>query len=453
MKSEQLSIFPEEFVDIESNGNGNVVDSNEYFRTKLERKYADRLYENLKIGSLVSYQGNKNLPLLRLYRYKEAFSYQFVRDFFNEFNISKKDYVFDPFCGMGTTLFTSCINGISSIGTDKLPTGVFIAQTLPQLLTLEPGSILKAYEEAKRRLPDAQEAEIAEDVRIMKIAFSPENLSALRKWKTVISESPQPFKDVLGLLYLSVIEHCSYTSKDGQFLRYLPQKEIFTPVELLDKKVVEAEQDLLSLQKLGWNKFPSYPDVFQGDTRDLSDIPFKREPTFILTSPPYANRYDYTRSYSLELCFNFVNNFDELKKLRFGILRSHIESKEEEGDSSPHEALTEILENLYRKHQIQKLNNDRIPIMLLAYFVDMHKVIKEWYRICARDSVVAMVVDNVRFEGEHVPVDLILSDLAEREGFDVEKIIVARYKGNSSQQMGKYGRFPVRESITVWRKK
>jgi hypothetical protein len=134
-------------------------------------------------------------------------------------------------------------------------------------------------------------------------------------------------------------------------------------------------------------------------------------------------------------------------------LRSHIEVKQEVGDLSPHEALTEVLECLALKNQIKKLNNDRIPIMLVAYFVDMHKVIQEWYRVCAKGAVVVMVVDNVRFEGEHIPVDLILCDLAEREGFEVEKIMVARYKGNSSQQMGKYGRFPVRESITIWRKK
>jgi len=63
-----------------------------------------------------------------------------------------------------------------------------------------------------------------------------------------------------------------------------------------------------------------------------------------------------------------------------------------------------------------------------------------------------MVVDNVRFEGELSPVDLVLSEMAEEAGFQVEQITVARYKGNSSQQMGKYGRVPVRESIVLWRK-
>ncbi len=100
----------------------------------------------------------------------------------------------------------------------------------------------------------------------------------------------------------------------------------------------------------------------------------------------------------------------------------------------------------------KKLNNPRIPDMLTGYFVDMQKVIREWARVLASGARVAMVVDNVRFEGELLPVDLVLSDMAEEAEFRVEEIIVARYKGNSSQQMGKFGRVPVRESIVVWRK-
>ena len=88
--------------------------------------------------------------------------------------------------------------------------------------------------------------------------------------------------------------------------------------------------------------------------------------------------------------------------------------------------------------------------MITAYFVDMLRVIKEWYKVLAPGAKVAMVVDNVRFEGEMIPVDLILSEMAEEIGFEVKEIIVARYKGNSSQQMKKYGKVPVRESIVIW---
>jgi len=90
--------------------------------------------------------------------------------------------------------------------------------------------------------------------------------------------------------------------------------------------------------------------------------------------------------------------------------------------------------------------------MITTYFIDMQKVIKEWFRVLAPGAHVAMVVDNVRFEGELIPVDLILSKMAEEAGFTVKKVIVARYKGNSSQQMKKYGKVSVRESIVVWEK-
>jgi len=175
-------------------------------------------------------------------------------------------------------------------------------------------------------------------------------------------------------------------------------------------------------------------------------VEFNRKPTIIITSPPYINRYDYSRIYALELCFHFVRNFDELKKVRFGILRSHIESKISKEEVPNHPAIDEVINQLSRK----KLNNPRIPYMIIAYFLDMGRAIGEWYRILAPNSKVAMVVDNVRFEGELIPVDLILSDIAEAIGFQIKEIIVARYKGNSSQQMKKYGRVPVRESIVIW---
>jgi site-specific DNA-methyltransferase (cytosine-N4-specific) len=61
-----------------------------------------------------------------------------------------------------------------------------------------------------------------------------------------------------------------------------------------------------------------------------------------------------------------------------------------------------------------------------------------------------LVVNNVRFAGEVIPVDLILSDFAEQNGYETKEIIISKYKGNSSQQMKKYGRVPVRDSILIW---
>ncbi len=105
-----------------------------------------------------------------------------------------------------------------------------------------------------------------------------------------------------------------------------------------------------------------------------------------------------------------------------------------------------------RYRWIWELNNDRIPIMIKGYFEDMNLVLKQLSTYLKPGGMVALVVANARFEGEMVPTDLILSELAEMNGLKTEKIWVTRYKGNSSQQMARFGKIPVRETIVFWRK-
>jgi len=418
-------------------------------RHEIEEKFKGIIHEELKLGSLVSYVGNKSIPFLRIYRYKEAFAFNFVKDFLRRFEANSDDYVFDPFSGLGTTLFTSMLSGIPSVGVDKLPIAYFVSKTLPLLLQLKENELKEKWSSLIPMIQRSVPADIPSDVAIMKVAFDEETLLTLRKLKSTIEDLSAPYHDIFLLLFFSILEECSYTSKDGQFLRLERNKKTSDPIKAMNRKVAQVEEDIHRMKFL----FPDLcinegiiPDIYLGDARDLSDIKFKKKPTILITSPPYANRYDYTRTYSLELCFHFVKNFDELKAIRFGILRSHIESKILKGETPPHPIIKETVELLSKK----KLNNPKIPSMLTTYFIDMQRVIQEWFKILAPNAKVAMVVDNVRFEGELIPVDLVLSEMAEEVGFRVREIIVARYKGNSSQQMRKYGKVPVRESIVIW---
>lgn len=441
----QLSLFPE----IENN---KIYNSILYGtkREKIEQKFLPIMTEELRLGKLVSYVGNKNLPILRLYRYKEAFAFDFVKEFINRFKLTNDHFLFEPFAGMGTSLFTAMQFNIPSLGIDRLPISKFIAETLPLFLTVKSQKITDIFNEIKSQVNQVKPSDIAFDIKIMQKAFPDGILLELRQWKTIIYQLSYPYKNIFLLLLFSILEDCSYTAKDGQFLRMQLDKEIINPTILLEKKVSEAEQDIKLINSWLKNKPLSFPILQLGDARNLSNINFPETPTAIITSPPYPNRYDYTRTYCLELCFNFVDNFEELKKLRFGVLRSHIESKISDFEKPNHPVLKEVIDIL--NNDVKNLNNSRIPAMLTTYFIDMEKVIKEWSKILAPHGKIAMVVDNVRFAGEIVPVDLILSEIAEKYGFIVEQVIVTRYKGNSSQQMGKYGRIPVRESVLIWKK-
>ncbi len=420
-------------------------------RQALEERYGPLLVEDLHLGRHVSYAGNKRVPFLRLYRYKEAFSLSLVNHILDRFEARDSDLIFDPFAGMGTTLFASMLRGLPSVGIDRLPIAAFSARTLPLFFNIDHGRLLDTYEGLLPTIDDRAEAPIADDVRLLRLAFDGQVLSRLRRWKSAIDALPSPLHDIFLLLFFSILEMVSYISNDGQFPRLKPHKRLLHPDEALALKVHEAEADMATWPLFfpGASRPGLHPLVVDGDARSFNPLPNGMKPTIVVTSPPYANRYDYTRSYCLELCFHFVRNFSELRDLRLSILRSHIESKTHDGDAPVHPAIDEVVSILSRR----RLNNPRILSMLVAYFVDMDRVIQQWSGMLAESARVAVVVDNVRFEGEIIPVDLILSEIAQARGFTVDEVRVARYKGNSSQQMGRFGREVVRESILFWSKR
>jgi len=51
------------------------------------------------------------------------------------------------------------------------------------------------------------------------------------------------------------------------------------------------------------------------------------------------------------------------------------------------------------------------------------------------------------------PVDEILINVGTQLGYSFDKAWVARLRGNSAQQMGRFGREPSRESIVFLRKR
>lgn len=91
--------------------------------------------------------------------------------------------------------------------------------------------------------------------------------------------------------------------------------------------------------------------------------------------------------------------------------------------------------------------------MIHNYFYEMCFVIYESARILKPGGIIAMINDNVRYAGEEIPVDLILSDIAHSFGLTTRHIwTLGRGKGNSSQQMGNHGRSELRKCVYIWEK-
>ncbi|MCC6580855.1 MAG: hypothetical protein IT440_10470 [Phycisphaeraceae bacterium] len=187
----------------------------------------------------------------------------------------------------------------------------------------------------------------------------------------------------------------------------------------------------------------------------------------LITSPPYCKRYDYTRPYAVELAMLNVGE-EGIRRLRQAMLSCTVENKDKhdlagkfgeetfEAAMRAYQAqsvLARVLEYLDACKADGTINNPGIVRMVRNYFFELALLIFASARVLKNGAPFIMVNDNVRYEGAHVPVDLILSDFAEQAGFEIEAIwVLPKGKGNSSQQMSRHGRQEIRKCVYVWRK-
>jgi hypothetical protein len=80
----------------------------------------------------------------------------------------------------------------------------------------------------------------------------------------------------------------------------------------------------------------------------------------------------------------------------------------------------------------------------------MNKVLKEMYRVCRDKSKLSIVIGGGCFPNSVVESDKITAELAEKIGFDVEDVFIARNSWCTKKRTIKVGR--VRESVIILNK-
>ncbi len=178
------------------------------------------------------------------------------------------------------------------------------------------------------------------------------------------------------------------------------------------------------------------PKIILGSSLKMKDIEDKTIKGVIF-SPPYANCFDYTEIYKIELWFgDFVKKYEDLKKLRGVAVRSHLNGyKAYEGVDV--QRTLPYLENILTELSQQKLWDSRIPEMIRAYFQDMFGSLEEIFRVLKKNGFCSIIVSSSAYAGIVIPSDLLLAEYARKIGFKVREIDVARFIIPSSQQYNK----------------
>lgn len=469
----------------------------EKFKSEREKLF-DRLADKLETADnlsrkVVSFQANKEEPIYRWFKYKEGFSSTLVKYFLSEY-APKGGKVLDPFAGAGTTLFAGQELGWESYGIELLPVGAFVMQTRQAINEIDVKELQSISKKMWNEILKIKTYEnFINHISITKDAFPVDTEEYLNKYLNYCSKiNSKPIQTILNFAAFTVLEEISFTRKDGQYLRWdyrckrdltgkpFDKGKILNFEDAVKAKLNQIIQDLLP------NQTKSLFEQFENNTQDkkavnitegscLEELP-KLESNFFdftITSPPYCNRYDYTRTYALELVYLGYDN-DQVRNLRQTMLSCTVENKEKleyleqfyisinqksafekvikTYQSS--EAMMEVNTILDEFNKLGKLNNNNIARMVKNYFLELCFVIYEMARVTKSGGYCVMVNDNVRYGGEEIPVDLILSEFAENFGFNINKIFVLpKGKGNSSQQMGNYGRTEVRKCVYLWQKR
>ncbi|RLF06480.1 MAG: hypothetical protein DRJ64_04430 [Thermoprotei archaeon] len=377
-----------------------------------------KIKERLDLGDLVTYIPNKDLPRYNWFYFKEGFSRDFVFYMLDIFKAEEGEWVLDPFLGSGTTALSSREKGLNFIGVEISPLFHMIADVKIRDYDIEE---LNKYRDMllKTRY---QRIQLSNVHPLLRKAFNIHNLRDILLLRREIMDIEDIiYRNFFLLALLNAASKVSLLWKEGSRLKRIKRQNIPPFKEIFDRVTRRMIRDVDELELK-----PVEIYLYQGDARRMTQVG-DSSVDYIITSPPYLNKIEYTKLYEVEYLLVFGET-------RVNPIRSYIGMVP---DSS-----------ILRKN-IDYLPRD-IPPIAKAYFSDMYQVMHEMYRVLKEGGRVAMVVGQGVFPDRIIKADEILADIALKIGFRTPEIWIVNKRIVTRARTIKIG--VARESIILLRK-
>ena len=402
---------------------------------------------------------NKLLPEDRAahdwYRFVLSFPPHLVRDYLERFQITNKQRVLDPFCGTGTVLVECKKLGITSVGIEAHPLAHFVSSTKvdwhidPEQLLLHATTIaeIATQQLASTHIEDEPFFQLIQATTHPLRALSEEHHNLL----LTNAISPLPLHKTLVLLecietmrdepyyqheLLALAKALVYTSSNLQF-----GPEVGVGLVKLDAPVIapwlqhiRAIAHDLRTPSIQQNKdTPS--DVYLADARQINDVLSPNSIDAVITSPPYPNEKDYTRTTRLEsVLLGFLHNKADLQAVKQRLLRSNTRNVYK-GDSDDHWVATHLqIQQLAKTIEARRIELGKTSgferlyqRVTKLYFGGIARHLQSLYPVLRPGAQLAYVVgEQASYLQVMLPTGQLIADIAQSLGYELVSIDLFR---------------------------
>lgn len=403
------------------------------------------------------------------YRFVLSYPPHLVRDYIRDFGLDEHSVILDPFCGTGTTLVEAKLNRIRAIGLEANPFPHF-ASTVKTDWNIAPDE-LRAFAAQVSERTYAELANHGIDDRLLTakptVKLRTLNEQAMR---ALIKNSISPLPLHKSLVLLNQINLFQDTPAHkygilalGNALVTLIGNLRFGPevgVGKIKRDVPIVAAWMHNIRKIAndlelvYSK--GYPEtaVFLADARKPAKVIEKCSIDAVITSPPYPNEKDYTRTTRLEsVVLGFIKDMSHLRSFKKTLLRSNTRGvyKSDSDDKwvtdiKEIQRLASAIES--RRIELGKTSGfERLYARVTKlYFGGMARHLSELTRVLKPGAKLAYVVgDQASYLRVMIKTGQILAEIAERQGYQVERIDLFRTRFATATQN------ELREEVVVLR--
>ena len=390
------------------------------------------------------------------YRFVLSFPPHLVRQYLERLNVGPSHTVLDPFCGTGTTLVECKKLGIASVGIESNPMAAF-ASAVKVDWSVDTQMLLAYAEEVatstRRMLKDhgiddwfgLPLADANGNGQVPKRRLGPEQTKLLLKG----SISPIPLHKTLVLLdeaerygdpslrnygRLALAKALAYRIGNLKFGPEVGVGRIKDDAPVL-QAWLEGVRVIAEDIGLARNRAHVSSKLIKADSREAHHVLSPNSIDAVITSPPYPNEKDYTRTTRLEsVVLGFIRDRRHLRSLKQDLIRSNTrgvyKSDTDDQEVAQHHAIQEIAKAIeQRRIELGKTSGfERLyPRVTLLYFGGIVRHLASLRSVLRSGAKLAYVVgDQASYLRVMIRTGQIVADLAQSLGYQVIAIDLFR---------------------------